>query len=124
MKNKKSHRIITKIALVLCLITLIALITSMFCGAISIKTVEGKFYHDIDLTDHNGFMDKYYQFRSDDNSVWWLLTAEEIGEIPDTETKYSLKYDNNFTTDCDCPEEFNCDCYCYDDEFIGIRKLR
>lgn len=78
----------------------------------------------MELTDYDGVTDTYYQFRADDNSVWWVLTADEIGEVPDATTKYSLRYNNNFTTECDCPEEWDCECYCYDDEFIGIRKLK
>ena len=124
MKNNKTRKTIIGIVLMVCCVSLITMFASAFCNAISVKTVEGKFYHDMKLTDYDGITDTYYQFRADDNSVWWILTAEEIGEIPDTTTKYSLKYNNNFTTECDCPEEWDCECYCYDDEFIGIRKLK
>ena len=121
MKNDKTKKVIISIVVTICCISLIAVFTSAFCSLISVKTVEGRFYHDMELTDHEGITDTYYQFRADDNSVWWLLTADEIGEIPDIETKYSLKYNNNFTTECNCSKE--CECYCYDDELINIRRL-
>lgn len=124
MKNDKTKKVIISIVVTICCISLIAVFASAFCSSISVKTVEGRFYHDMELTDYDGVTDTYYQFRADDNSVWWVLTANEIGEVPDTTTKYSLRYNNNFTTECDCPEEWDCECYCYDDEFIGIRKLK
>ena len=120
-KYFKSKSILLNILLVLCLVSIIATMIFICYSKIPVKTVEGRFYHGMELTDCNGVTDTYYQFRSDDNSVWWLLTADEIGEIPDIETKYSLKYNNNFTTECNCSKE--CECYCYDDELINIRRL-
>ena len=80
----------------------------------NIETIEGKFY---DTNDDSGF----YQFRSDDDSVWWVLTEEEIGEIPSFEENYTLTYSDRGTTEChDCPEEWDCECELYDDEFIKI----
>lgn len=63
----------------------------------------------------------YYQFKSYDDSVWWLLTAEEIGFEPEEDKPYTLIYNNNGTTDCtECAEEFDCECELYDDIFLAI----
>lgn len=86
--------------------------------------IEGKFYGDTICTDNKGIEDTYYQFRSDDDSVWWILTAEEIGHIPNTEDKYKLYYTDNGTVKetpvCDCLPEWECECYLYDDIFFAI----
>lgn len=91
-------------------------------------TTVGKFYGDIELTDSNGNADTYYQFRSNDNSVWWVLTATEIGAIPDQNSEYKLTYDNNGTTrenkTCDCLPEWDCECEVYDDTFISIETIQ
>ena len=67
---------------------------------------------------------KYYQFKSNDNTVWWLLTEEEIGFIPSIEKQYTLVYCNNGTTkenkSCGCLPEWECECEVYDDVFIEI----
>ena len=85
----------------------------------------GKFYGDMELTDTNGNTDTYYQFKSNDNKVWWALSAEEIGFIPNGNTEYTLTYDNNGTTKankpCDCAPEFECECEVYDDVFLDIK---
>lgn len=90
--------------------------------------VVGKFYGDLELTDSRGKQDTYYQFRSADNEVWWLLTATEIGCVPDTSAHYILRYNNNGTTrenkPCDCLPEWDCECEVYDDEFISIKELQ
>ena len=66
----------------------------------------------------------YYQFKSNDNSVWWTLTETEIGLKPSTEKEYMLLYCDNGTTaankKCECLPEWNCECEVYDDIFIGI----
>lgn len=99
----------------------------------------GKFYTSTILTDYWGNEDTYYQFRSDDESYWMLLTEEEIGEIPVTMEDiinskaipnaesinwdtYVLTMDNGGTTECpfNCPEEYECECEVYDDTFISI----
>ena len=101
----------------------------------------GKFYTSTTLTDYWGHEDTYYQFRSDDESYWMLLTSDEIGEIPvtlqdiiDSEAipnaesvswdNYILTMDNGGTTECpfDCPEEYECECEVYDDTFVSIIK--
>lgn len=91
-------------------------------------TVSGRFYNDMQLFDTNGNKDTYYQFRSNDDSVWWLLTAEEIGCVPNKSTEYVLVYDNNGTTTtnkpCDCAPEYECECELYDDTFVSIREVK
>lgn len=74
-----------------------------------------------------GFEDldgRYYQFKSNDNSVWWVLTESEIGFRPSTEKEYILLYCDNGTTaenkDCGCLPEWDCECEVYDDIFLGI----
>lgn len=94
---------------------------------IPVFMAEGKFYTDFEATDYRGIDDTYYQFRSDDNEVWWALTAKDIGFTPDTETQYILYFTDNGTTPdkppCDCPAEYECECYCYDDIFFGIEAI-
>lgn len=76
----------------------------------------------------NTFLDvdgkTYYQFKSRDDSVWWVLTKEEIGFIPSLEEEYVLLYCNNGTTSenkhCDCLTKWDCECEVYDDVFFGI----
>lgn len=88
--------------------------------------VKGKFYHGIELSNVDGEISEYYQFRSDDDSVWWLLTEEEVGEIPNFTDAYTLIfYDNGTTAEnkpCDCISEWECECELYDDIFLGIYK--
>lgn len=93
---------------------------------IPVIEVEGKFYGDMICTDSDGIEDVYYQFRSDGDSVWWILTAAEIGHIPNTEDKYKLYYTDNGTVKetqvCDCLPEWDCECYLYDDIFFYIER--
>jgi len=93
---------------------------------IAFTEVCGKFYHDMELTDMQGKTDIYYQFRSNDNAVWWVLTAEEIGGIPSFEKEYNLIYFNNGTTtenkNCGCLPEWECECEVYDDLFLSIAE--
>lgn len=120
----------------------------------SIVAVRGKFYLSHEGTVYAspdsseiGKTYTYYQFRSNDGSVWWSLTENQIGFIPDTlkdmidndiirgrrsieslsdlEWKeYILIYDNMGTTSdnkpCDCLPEYECECELYDDEFIAL----
>jgi hypothetical protein len=92
----------------------------------TVETV-GKFHHTMELKDINGTEDLYYQFRSSDNTVWWLLTETEMGFVPDYNTEYTLTYDNNGTTkenkSCDCKPEWDCECEVYDDVFINIKEV-
>ena len=63
----------------------------------------------------------HYQFKSDDNTVWWALTSEELGFVPEENKRYTLVYHNNDTTDCtECPKEFECECEVYDDVFLAM----
>ena len=69
--------------------------------------------------DLNG--NEYHHFKSHDDTVWWALTAEEIGFTPEANKTYTLLYDNNGTTDCtECAEELECECEVYDDIFIKV----
>ena len=85
-------------------------------------SVTGRFYQTTEYLDGT----IRYQFKSDDNEVWWSLDESEIGHIPNTTDVYVLTYDNNGTTadnkPCDCLPEWECECEVYDDELISIRK--
>lgn len=89
---------------------------------IDFKTVYGKFHNTIEAV-HNGKSETLYQFKSYDNSVWRLLTEEEIGSIPN-DGNYALIYCDNGTTlenkECGCLPEWDCECEVYDDIFLGI----
>ena len=86
-------------------------------------TAVGKFDGTYEATDQNGITDTYYQFKANDDSVWWALTESQMGFIPDESTEYTLTYDNNGTTKankpCDC-----CECEVYDDVFISLTQGR
>ena len=73
---------------------------------IPVISIGGKFYGDMICTDYKGIENTYYQFKSDDDTVWWILTAKEIGYVPNTDDKYTLYYANNGTVEesrvCDC----------------------
>ena len=64
----------------------------------------------------------WYQFVSEDETSFWLLTEEEIGGIPSFGCEYVLLFFDNGTVegnrDCGCKEE--CECWCYDDIFLDI----
>lgn len=67
----------------------------------------------------------WYQFKSYDNTVWWALTTDSIGFVPEANKTYILTYYNNGTTDCtECAEEFECECEVYDDIFIAVKEWR
>ena len=93
---------------------------------IPVISIGGKFYGDMICTDYKDIEDTYYQFKSDDDTVWWILTAKEIGHVPNTDDKYTLYYANNGTVEesrvCDCLPEWDCECYLYDDIFLYIEK--
>ena len=67
---------------------------------------------------------KYYQFKSNDDSVWWTLTESDMGIVPSMQNEYTLLYCNNGTTKehkgCDCLSEYECECEVYDDVFVEI----
>lgn len=62
------------------------------------------------------------QFKSYDDSNWWYLDFEQIGEIPELNKPVAIVYDNKGTTEKDkcCGED--CECFVYDDEFKKIIK--
>lgn len=64
----------------------------------------------------------WYQFVSEDETAFWILTEEEIGGIPSFGCEYVLLFFDNGTVegnrDCGCKEE--CECWCYDDIFLDI----
>ena len=90
-------------------------------------TAIGKFHGTIETCNENEIPNLYYQFKSNDNKVWWLLTENEMGFVPNRNAEYVLVYDNNGTTEtnkpCDCAPEYECECEVYDDEFISIKEL-
>ena len=87
------------------------------------ETVVGTFPFVVEATDNNGNEQTLYQFRSNDNDVWWQLTAEEIGFVPNANQEYVLTYDNNGTTKanktCDCEQ---CECEVYDDILLSVKE--
>lgn len=91
---------------------------------INICKAKGKFYNSYPMTDNNGKTNIYYQFKSNDSEVWWILTEDDIGYIPNKNIEYTLFYYNNETTKynkpCNCLPEYECECELYDDIFIFI----
>lgn len=114
---------------ILSLVTSVLIVISLTScsNANEISTV-GKFDGSYEATDNNGITDTYYQFKANDGSVWWALTENQMGFIPDDNTEYTLTYDNNGTTKankpCDCARKYECECEVYDDEFVGIREMK
>lgn len=102
------------------------LVSFTSCDNANNVSVTGKFYGHHEATDINGNTDTYYEFRSNDGSVWWDLTEYQMGFIPNGNTEYVFTYDNNGTTKenkpCDCAAEFECECEVYDDMFVGIER--
>ena len=62
--------------------------------------------------------DDWYQFKSYDDTVWWALTTETLGFVPEANKTYTLVYYDNGTTNC--TEEFDCECEVYDDIFLTV----
>lgn len=66
----------------------------------------------------------WYQFVSEDETSFWLLTEEEIGGIPSFGCEYVLMFFDNGTDEgnkeCGCKAE--CECWKYDDIFLDIVK--
>ena len=106
----------------------------LLCGVTALtltscaRKTTGRFYGGLEAKDNNGNVDIYYQFRSDDCTVFWLLTEEELGFVPNANAKYNLIYDDNDTTrenkPCNCDQEFHCECEVYDDVLLNIRQKR
>lgn len=92
---------------------------------IPVEAVDGEFYGgSFRVMRSDGKFETWYQFKSYDNSVWWALTEEEIGHIPEENSTYTLIYYDNGTNQENhtCPEEYECDCYCYDDILVSVIK--
>ena len=90
---------------------------------LEVDVVVGTFStNDFEMTSPDGVKEKYYQFKSYDNDVWWCLTEKDMGFIPKEGKEYVLAFYQNGTTkeNHECPEEYDCDCYCYDDIFLGV----
>ena len=66
----------------------------------------------------------YYQFKSYDDEIWWVLTKDDIGFTPELNKGYVLVFCDNGTTkenkSCDCIPEWECECEVYDDVFVEI----
>lgn len=101
---------------------LLSIMSSMLSK--NIVKADGKFHGKFESEDE----EIYYQFKSNDDVVWWVLTENEIGFIPENNTEYILIYNNNGTTKdnkvCDCSEDYECECYVYDDVFIKVIEKR
>lgn len=67
----------------------------------------------------------FYRFKSYDNEVFWCLEEKDMSFIPINGKPYILAYYQNGTTKYNhtCPKEYECDCYCYDDVFLGVYEL-
>lgn len=111
---------------------------------IDISAIKGRFYTRFNDNDGHGNTQIFYEFRSNDDSVRWILSTEELAgidndnskcsfeelerveNIPDYESEYTLIYYDNGTNKlnkpCDCPEEWECECEVYDDIFLAVVK--
>lgn len=80
---------------------------------------------DIDVAYGTITIDDYYEFRSYDRDVWWCIGKDEIDFVPQENTPYALVFYQNGTTieNHECALELDCECYCYDDIFLGIYPL-
>lgn len=89
---------------------------------LDITTAVGRFTSSIDSIDEDGNAVVLYQFKSYDNEVWWCLTEDDMGFVPKDGQRYIIAFYQNGTTKENhiCPEEYDCDCYCYDDVFLGV----
>lgn len=91
---------------------------------IEVEKAVGKFYGGYKAKNSEGKTETCYQFKSDDNMVWWFLTTEEIGHTPNLSDKYTIYFSQNGTKECDCPPEYDCDCFLYDDIFFSVELFR
>lgn len=81
------------------------------------STVVGKFEHLGEWYKGENFSEAetYYQFKSNDNNIWWALTLEDLSLTPDADAEYTLIYYDNDTPGV-------CECEVYDDIFLAIYK--
>ena len=93
---------------------------------LSVKQIYGTFYGTVNSVDGKNEKTKLYQFKSYDDSFWWTLSADDIGFIPINGKPYVLAFNEGGSTkeNHKCPTELNCDCYSYDDLFLGVYDLR
>lgn len=111
---------------------------------IDISAIKGRFYTRFNDNDGHGNTQTFYEFRSNDDSVRWILSTEELAgidndnskcsfeelerveNIPDYESEYTLIYYDNGTNKlnkpCDCPDGWECECEVYDDIFLAVVK--
>ena len=88
---------------------------------ISISMAVGRFTTSFVELDGN----TYYQFKAYDDTIWWVLTPEEIGFTPEADKTYVLTYCDNGTTDCtECAKELDCECEVYDDIFLAVKEVK
>ena len=80
--------------------------------------VVGEFHNTFEAQDHKGNTHTYHQFRSYNDTVWWVLTEKQIGHTPEANQTYTLFYYDNNTTQC---EHTDCECSLYDDIFLAIK---
>ena len=93
---------------------------------LKVDTAVGEFSGDVfEMANSDMKKEMYYQFKSYDGEVWWCLTVDDMGFVPEEGKSYLLAYYQNETTkdNHECPEEYDCDCYCYDDVFLGVYGL-
>lgn len=92
---------------------------------INVTPTYGTFEGTWEGTDYNGVTKTFYQFKSYDDSIWWAITAEELGYIPEEGRAYVLLYNENVDTEenHECDPALDCDCYAYDDLFLGIYAI-
>lgn len=92
---------------------------------LDIDVAYGTFYGGYEAVNYKGEKVYLYQFKSYDDEVWWCLEESEIGFIPEDGRSYALVFYQNGTTkeNHTCPEEYDCDCYCYDDIYLGVYPL-
>lgn len=84
---------------------------------------EGYFEDGMIFVNDNGDAEYHYHFKSFDDEVWWFVSEAELGFVPKANTAYYFVYSDNGTTHCDCPPEYDCDCYMYDDFFISCEEV-
>ena len=101
-------------------------IENAFVGQkMDVKTVCGTFYGTWEGVNCRGDKEIFHQFKAFDDSVWWALTVDDLGFVPIDGKIYVLVYDENKDTEENhtCPSDLDCDCYAYDDLFLGVYEI-
>lgn len=85
----------------------------------------GTFSHSWQRINYLGEKETLYLFKSYDDSLWWALAEADMGFIPEYGRAYVLLYDENVDTkeNHKCDPALDCDCYAYDDLFLGVYPL-